>query len=328
MMRCLYCGKTIEASASDEEKKNLWHSKCVKAFFKTDEMPEINVSKKELEALTIETVSKGLTVPGVQKKLSLHLSKTDDRPRLTIVDYPTGYILKPQSEGYAALPEAEAFAMKLAEKCGIKTVPNALVKLQRQKGAPLAYITKRVDRVTNPDGTEMYAMEDCCQLGLRLTRDKYKSSYEKVGKIVSENSYNPGTDMAELYTRLIFCFLIGNSDMHLKNFSLIEDRPGSRKFSLSPAYDLLPVNVIVPEDQEEMALSLNGKKRNITRNDFLKYAEGQGISSAAAKKMMDNLLDMKLTMVEYLEKSYMPEDMKEKEKELIEARFARLGRGL
>ncbi|CBK75442.1 HipA-like C-terminal domain [Butyrivibrio fibrisolvens 16/4] len=141
--------------------------------------------------------------------------------------------------------------MKLAELVGIKTVPNALIKMNNT----YAYITKRIDR----RGKEMYAMEDFCQLSNRITSDKYKGSYEGCGRVIQKYSKNVGLDETELFYRLVFCFLTGNSDMHLKNFSLIEDSPGSRVFGLSAAYDMLPVNIIMPEDKEQMALTVNGK---------------------------------------------------------------------
>ncbi len=323
-MNCLFCGKAFTENASEEEIKNQWHGKCVKAFFKCKIMPRIDVSRAELEELINKTVNKGLTVPGVQKKISLHLSDEKEFPRLTIVDYPTGYILKPQSNEYIALPEAEHFAMKLAEKTGINTVPSALIKLQYQEGTPFAFITKRVDRVVTSDGVKLYAMEDFCQLGLRLTQDKYKSSCERVGKILRQYSSRPGIDIPELFMRLVFCYLIGNSDMHLKNFSLIETEAGSRNYILSPAYDLLPVNVVMPEDTEESALPLNGKKRNITRKDLLVFAEGLDINRTAAIKMIKKLLDMEEIAHKCVDDSYMPEDMKTRMHELMEIRFGRL----
>ena len=189
-MKCLCCGKSITNSAANVEKEWCWHKKCVKRFFQTDELPILDVTKDQLEILANETVNEGLTVPGVQKKLSLHLS-TDLNARLTIVDYPTGYILKPQTEEFHNMPEFE--------------------------------------------------------------------------------------DLAELFLRVVGSFIMGNSDMHLKNFSLKETEPGSRNFQLSKAYDMLPVNVIMPEDKEQLALTINGKKRNIHKKEFRILAESCGI---------------------------------------------------
>lgn len=315
-MRCLCCGKEIKDSASAHEKDHRWHSRCTKSFFGTSQMPELDISEEKLEELANSTVNKGLAVPGVQKKLSLHLS-ADAESRLTIVDYPTGYILKPQTEEYDNLPEFENLAMVLAGLAGIKTVPNALI----MSNGKYAYITKRVDRIINSDNLQMYAMEDFCQLAERLTSDKYKGSYEKCGRIVKDYSTRPGLDLAEMFTRIVFSFVIGNSDMHLKNFSLIEEEPCSRKFQLSEAYDMLPVNVVLPEDQEEMALTLNGKKRRLKKQDFLAFADKCDINEKAAEKMIKKLCSLKEKFFDACDESYLPEKYKEQTKHLIEERI-------
>ncbi len=315
-MRCLYCGKEIKDSASAHEKDHCWHSRCIKSFFGTSQMPELDISEEKLEELANSTVNKGLAVPGVQKKLSLHLS-TDAESRLTIVDYPTGYILKPQTEEYDNLPEFENLAMTLAEIAGIKTVPNALI----MSNGKYAYITKRVDRIINSGDLQMYAMEDFCQLAERLTADKYKGSYEKCGRIVKEYSARPGLDLAEMFTRIVFSFAIGNSDMHLKNFSLMEEAPGNRRFQLSAAYDMLPVNVVLPEDQEEMALTLNGKKRRLKKQDFLAFANKCDINEKAAEKMIKKICSLKEKFFVACDESYLPKKYKEQTKHLIEERI-------
>ena len=316
-MRCLYCGKEIKATATEDEKNSGWHSKFIKMFFGTKKMPILDISEEQLEQLATESVNKGLTVPGVQKKLSLHLHD-ENESRLTIIDYPTGYILKPQTEEYRCLPEFEDLAMRMATIAGIRTVPHALVKLDGR----YAYITKRVDRVIKEDCVKLYAMEDFCQLSERQTVDKYKGSYEKCGRIVKEFSEYPGIDLSELFLRLAFSFIIGNSDMHLKNFSLRETEPGNRNYRLSEAYDMLPVNIVLPEDEDELALTLNGKRRKIRRKDFEAFAINSGIVRTSADKMLYKLCSLKQKFIEQCENSYLPTDLKEKLKELIVQRIA------
>jgi len=307
-MRCLCCNKEIN-NPSKQEIRNSWHDRCIKKFFGLSLMPEFDISEKKLEQLADSSVSKGLTVPGVQKKLSLHLETDNKTGRLTIVDYPTGYILKPESLEYDALPEAEFLSMKLAELAGIKTVPCALLKIDDT----FAYITKRIDRSRD----RMLAMEDFCQLSNRITADKYKGSYEGCGKVIQKYSKNVGIDEAEFFYRLIFCFITGNSDMHLKNFSLIEDAPKSRVFGLSAAYDMLPVNVIMPQDKDQMALTVNGKKRNIRQKDFLVLAESIGVSIITAKRLISRILKLTDKMLVEVDQSYVPDYMKEDLKRLI-----------
>ena len=311
-MRCLCCNKEI-TNPSEYEGNVSWHVKCMKRFFGTSNLPEIDVSKRALERLAKQTVNKGLTVPGVQKKLSLHLDTVDKTARLTIVDYPTGYILKPQSEEYACLPEAEFLSMKMAEIAGIKTVPNALLRFRGN----YAYVTKRIDR----SGDQTYAMEDFCQLSGRITADKYRSSYENCGKVIKKYSQNVGLDVTEFYYRLLFCFCTGNSDMHLKNFSLMEDRPGSRRFSLSAAYDMLPVNVIMPADKEQMALTLNGKKQNLKRKDFLILAESLGIQEKVATGLIKQIVKYEEAFLREVDLSYVPKEMKANLSFLIQKRM-------
>lgn len=310
-MNCLCCGKPLRTP--DETG---WHKACIKRFFGTTKLPEIEIDDKALNLLATETTNKGFTVPGVQKKLSLHLVSDSNKPRLTLVNYPTGYILKPQVAEFEALPESEQLIMTMADMAGISTVPHALIK--GNKG--LAYITKRVDRNLIDNKIEMLAMEDFCQLDLRLTEDKYRGSYERCAKIIKQYSSRVGIDMAEFYIRLVFCFIVGNSDMHLKNFSLIETAEGSGEYVLSPAYDLLPVNANMPADKEQFALAMNGKKMNIRKGDFLKFADTCDISRQTAEKLIENLVKLTPKWLSMCEKSLLPDELKERLKKIITER--------
>ncbi len=312
-MKCLNCGKTLNANNSSG-----WHKSCIKSFFNTNQLPVIDINEKTLELIVNDNINKGYTIPGVQKKLSLNLKQEEGKHRLTLVNYPTGYILKPQVEEYEALPEAEHLVMKMASTIGISTVPNALIK----DGEKLAYITKRIDRIFTKDNIQMLAMEDFCQLDNRLTQDKYKGSYERCAKIVDRYSSRKGLDLTELFMRLVFSFVIGNSDMHLKNFSLIETSPGSEEYILSPAYDLLPVNVIMPEDKEQFALSINNKKTDISGKDFYVFANTCGISEKAAENMINKVLSKKKSFISMCNDSFLPKSMKESLIELINTRIA------
>ena len=311
-MNCLCCGKPL----CTEDTHSGWHKSCIRRFFGTIELPEIAIDEVTFEALATESTNKGYTVPGVQKKLSLHLFSEGNTPRLTLVNYPTGYILKPQVSEFEALPQAEHLVMCMADASGISTVPNALIM---GKDSPV-YITKRVDRIFTKNKMQMLAMEDFCQLDLRLTQDKYKGSYERCAKIIERYSSRKGLDITELYLRLVFSFLVGNSDMHLKNFSLIETEEGSGKYVLSPAYDLLPVNVIMPEDKEQFALAMNGKKTHIRRKDFLVFAEECAMTRSSAEKMIAMLVSKKEKLLAMCQNSLLPEHLKERLASLIEER--------
>lgn len=311
-MNCLCCGKPLEPNT-----EHRWHDRCIKKFFGTTKLPLIELDEESLSVLVEKSTDKGFTVPGVQKKLSLHLhSGRGQQPRLTLVDYPTGYILKPQVEAFKALPESEHLVMQMATRVGIKTVPHALIKAE----SGYAFITKRVDRIKDKSGTRKLAMEDFCQLDERLTQDKYKGSYERCAKLIKKYSSIPALDMAELFLRLVFSFAVGNSDMHLKNFSLIETAPESGVYVLSPAYDLLPVNLVMPEDKEQFALPMNGRKANLRRKDFLIFADTAGIPEKAANDLLGSVVAALPGFIEDAESSLLPDDMKAGLIELMEDR--------
>lgn len=311
-MRCFYCGKEINKDSTDLEKSSLWHLKCIKQFFDTTYFPEIELNEKTLQNIADTNVKKGLTVTGYQKKISLGFVNTQNK-KLTILDYPTGFIIKPQVKEFPCMPESEYLVMQMAKHTGIRTVPFSLIKTKSN----YVYITKRIDR----DKNQMLAMEDFCQLNGRLTEDKYKGSYEQCAKIITRYSSRVGLDLSELYLRLVFCFVVGNSDMHLKNFSLIEEKENSNSYVLSDAYDLLPVQILLPSDIDDTALTLNGKKRNLTKNDFLKFAENIGFSFLAAKKIINLVVSLEEEYISMIENSYLSNKLKKSFKNILISRI-------
>lgn len=314
-MKCLCCGKPIHEGPSLDG----WHKRCVKAFFGSSSIPQLDISNEVINQLSDRSVQKGFTVPGVQKKISLHLSK-EEGGKLTLVDYPTGYILKPQTKEYPFLPEAEYLGMSLAVIAGIRTVPFALIRMHDE----FAYITKRIDRGDSQGKAICFAMEDFCQLDERNTLDKYKGSYERCAKIIKRYSSIPELDLVELFYRILYFFVTGNSNMHLKNFSLIEKQPKSRDFSLSPCYNLLPVNIIMPEDTEELALTLCGKKADLKRRDFFRYANNIGLSEKVADNMIGTLVKKEEKLSHAIARSFLPDTLKGAMQKLLSSRFALL----
>ncbi|UYW02449.1 HipA domain-containing protein [Flavobacterium agricola] len=260
MNNCLFCYKPVEI---DE-----YHSSCSKKFFGTTQVPFLELDQEKLNKLAQITVNERLALTGVQPKISLSLSGEKGNKRLTLVGLWGDYILKPQSKEFAFMPEVEDLTMHLAKTFKIVTAQHALIRTSTNE---LAYITKRFDRIK---GTKIH-VEDLCQLSQLLTEQKYKSSYERVGKIIRHYATNSGLDSINYFRLVLFCFLTGNNDMHLKNFSLIHSENG---ILLSPAYDLLNVNLLYPKDDEELALTLNGRKSRIKRADFDKLADNIGIS--------------------------------------------------
>ena len=194
---------------------------------------------------------------------------------------------------------------------------NALIRM----GSENAYITRRIDRQIGHGQVQMYAMENFCQLSGRLTEDKYKGSYERCSDLIPQYSMHPGLDLAEFYLRIVFSFITGNSDMHLKNFSLREMTPGKRDFVLSDAYDLLPVNIVLPADKDQTALTLNGKKRNLRKKDFIALAKRCDLTEKTALRMIAGLIGKREKLAQQIDTSFLPESEKEKMRGLMEDRI-------
>lgn len=256
-MNCLACYQPLEAGERD------FHRRCSRRLFGTDSPPKLDFDTNHLQEIALQAVSKHETIPGVQQKLSLHL-QSGQPPRLTVLGLWGRYILKPQTERYSELPELEDLTMHLAAEAGILTAQHTLIRLQNGE---LAYLTVRFDRTSDE---RKLPQEDFCQLTERLTEDKYKGSHEQIGKVLRKYSQNVGLDAQRFYEMVLFNYLLGNADGHLKNYSLLTNEEGV--IGLSPAYDLLPTKLVEPTNNEELALSLNGKKRRLKLADFLSLA--------------------------------------------------------
>lgn len=250
MSNCLIC--------YEDAGNHQYHPGCAKRFFGIEVMPELTLNKQLLKELAERTVNQRISITGVQPKLSVSLEKIKGNNRLTIVNLWGEYILKPQHDEIHAMPETEDLTMHLAGLFGIIGCEHTL--LHASDGS-LVYIARRFDRI----GQKKIHMEDFCQLSEFPTENKYKGSYERAGKLIQRYCTYSGLDAIRYFELLLFCYLTGNNDMHLKNFSLIYLKDS---IELSPAYDLLNVNLVFPNDKEETALLLSGKKSNIKLKDF------------------------------------------------------------
>jgi len=260
-----------------------------------------------------------VSVTGAQAKLSVdldNLNRSRRRARFTLVGLWGNYILKPPSEQYESLPELEDLTMHLAEVFGIRTVPHSLIRL---RSGELAYITRRVDRV---EGRKL-AMEDMCQLTEKLTEDKYKGSMEQVGRIIRKFSDNSGFDALEFLELAVFSFLAGNADMHLKNFSLIRSTEGT--VSLAPAHDLIATKLAIPQDTEEMALTINGKKSNLRKADFGILGENLGINEKVVANSFSQFSEAFPGAVAFVGRSFLNERLRDAYASLLAERGGRLG---
>ena len=309
MSKCLYCYKELREGEVD------FHKACSKKFFGVPTAPELPYSLDELDTLAAQVIKSQTTLTGVQAKLSLHLDRHEGSKRLTIVGLWGDFIFKPQTQSYKTLPENEDLTMHLAEIAKIKVVPHTLIRLQ---DGTLGYLTKRIDRTS--EGGKI-PMEDMCQLTERQTEYKYKSSYEQIAKVIAKHSYVPLLDLTDFYEQVFFNWLVGNNDMHLKNYSLYAPKG---KWVLTPAYDLLNVSMVNPKDTEELALTLNAKKKRIKKSDFVRAMETSGISP----KVFDNILAKYRKLLpkfnEIIDLSFLYEEDKDLYKQSIASRLARI----
>lgn len=312
MRRCLYCYQPLEDIEMD------FHTQCSKKIFGLPIPPELPYTEDQMDELATQTVKSQMTVTGVQPKLSLHLASGNNPKnpkRFTIVGLWGGYILKPPTPHYPHLPEVEDLTMHLAAIAKINVVPHSLIRLQ---SGNLAYITKRIDRVKK---TKLH-MEDMCQLTERLSEDKYHGSYEQIAKAIMKYSVNPGLDVVNFFEQVLFSFLTGNADMHLKNFSLI-NQPETGP-ALSPAYDMVATVLVNPKDNEDLALNLNGKKKRINRNDFIVAFNTLKLDVKQQENMFTKMEKAKNKWLDFIEISFLNNDFKAAYKELISNRFERL----
>jgi len=294
-----------------------FHALCSKKIFGSDVVPELPYLDEDMQTLATEIIRNQIAVTGVQAKLSLEItsSKPKEKKRFTIVGLWGGYILKPQTTDYVHLPEVEDLTMHLAELAKIQAVPHSLI---RMKSGTLAYITKRLDR----NGSKKIQMEDMCQLTERLTEHKYHSSYENIAKVILKYSVFPILDEITFYEQIVFSFLTGNADMHLKNFSLL--KWNTQGYRLMPAYDMVATAIVNPADKEELALTLNGKKRKLNKSDFQKAFALNGLDEKRIESLLSKFSKAIPIWIEFVQMSFLPEAMKAQYIELIMERAKRL----
>lgn len=312
MCKCLFCYQELEEGQRD------FHPACAKKFFGKAEVPILPYSRSNINDLAREAVLSRTAVTGVQSKLSMDVNKggKDEPDRLTIVGLWGRYILKPKSEDFPWLPEVEDLTMHLASIAKIKVVPHTLIRFS---DGELTYLTKRIDRDNR--GTKLL-MEDMCQIGERLTADKYKSSYENIAKMIRKFSSAPMLDLVNFWEVVIFSWITGNSDMHLKNFSLISNEAGN--YVLSQAYDLINVHLVFPEDTEELALTLDGRKKKISRNNFVRAMESSGLESKVIENIIKKFMDAAPKWYDFIDISFLSQELRDNYKAEIASNLAKL----
>jgi serine/threonine-protein kinase HipA len=308
--KCLYC-------CGDLAGEKDYHEKCSLRFFGSKQAPAVNFTIDQMTELAKNVVERSVSVPGVQAKLSMSIvnaSRKRSDTRLTVVGALGGsYIFKPPAEKYPELPPNEHITMRIAEALGIRVVPSSLIRL---KSGELSYITRRIDRTENGNKVHMIDMFQVLD-----AYDKYKGSMEKTGKAIGMYSDNTMLDKMRFFELILFSFLTGNSDMHLKNFSMIESPSG---WILSPAYDLLNVAIANPADKEELALTLCGRKSKFNPEHFMDFGKDLGLSNMQINGVLKRFKKDKSQALDLIDRSFLSPDMKEKYLGVLNERYSRV----
>ena len=310
MCKCLYCYRPLEKGEKD------FHAKCAKKFFGTKKVPALDYSCEEMEKLAMQIIKDQTSITGVQPKLSLHLNEHEGSQRLTIVGLWGGFICKPQTIQFDQMPETEDLTMHLAELAKIEVVPHTLMRMADNS---LCYLTRRIDRSSTG---EKLAMEDMCQLTERQTEHKYKSSYERIAKAIVQYSSMPKMDVTNFFEVILFSWITGNNDMHLKNFSLFEPHDGNIR--LTPAYDMLNAVILNLKDDEELALTLNGKKKKLKRSDFILSGMMMGVEQRTIERLIGKYVKLLPEMKQFIGNSFLNSKLKDKYAQLITERIDRI----
>lgn len=314
MNKCLYCYQELEEGQVD------YHPACARKFFGSDTAPILPYTRENMSELAHQVIRTSASVTGVQAKMSLDVNRggKNEPAKFTIVGLWGKYIFKPQSSKYPCLPELEDLTMKMAEAAHIRTARHTLIRLA---DGELGYLTLRMDRGQKG---EKISMLDMCQLTNRLTEHKYYGTYQQLAETIKKYSSAPMLDVQRFWEVVLFSWITGNSDMHCKNFSLVDN--GNGEYVLSPAYDLLAVLLADPQDTEEMAMSftVGGDKSGFNRNTFITAFIQSGIPAVVADKMIERMKRNLPKWKELINLSFLPEKMKTYYHQLLDKRIALL----
>lgn len=300
--RCLCCEQPLEEDGH-------YHPKCLKTLWGKPIAPKIPFAAKDLPE-KVTTSADHMSISGVQAKALVRLNK--DSSELEFAPTGSTHILKPEPNEYPDLPAMENVGMIMAETLGMNVPPHGLFPMADGR---LCYIVKRFDRTE--DGGKIQSETMYQLLG---STDKYKGSLESVGKAIRSHAENVGLDTIDFFERVLLCFLIGNGDMHMKNWALlIRDK----KPSLAPCYDLVSSKVYLAKE-EDSALMINAKKNKLKRADFEALASYLKIDPKAAANVFDKFKDAQERLREMCVYSELNPSMRQKFEDVMAERFGRL----
>jgi serine/threonine-protein kinase HipA len=282
-----------------------YHAACIESLFGTTKFPILDVELSKLYSLAASKMAGKMSISGAQEKVSLTLST--DKSVLDVASTGGRYILKPETSKFSYLPQNEQLTMLLARLVGIEVPPFGLVHL---KDGAMAYITKRFDR--RDDGSKLQ-VEDFCQLAQKRLKDKYDGSAELCVRTLRKFASEPLIEIQKLYRLLLFSWWTENGDMHLKNFSLITTSEGISR--LAPAYDLVCTKLVIPDDT--LAMPIDGRDKNLTRQKWLDFANYCEIPERAAKRLISEQINALKPALELLSASFLSDDMNEQYKAFL-----------
>ena len=311
MSKCLYCYQELEEGQVD------FHPACARKIFGSNIAPVLPYTRDNMSDLARQVIRTSASVTGVQAKMPLDVNRggRNEPAKFTIVGLWGKYIFKPQSGKYPCLPELEDLTMKMAEAARIRTAQHTLIRLA---DGELGYLTLRMDRGRKG---EKISMLDMCQLTNRLTEHKYYGTYQQLAETVKKYSSAPMLDVQRFWEVVLFSWITGNSDMHCKNFSLVDT--GSGEYALAPAYDLLAVLLADPKDTEEMAMSftIGGAKSGFARSTFMTAFVQSGIPSIVAARLIERMKSNLPAWQELIGQSFLPDKMKANYRQLLTKRI-------
>jgi serine/threonine-protein kinase HipA len=257
-----------------------------------------------------------MSIQGVQPKLSAVLNLKEEK--FDLVDKAGKYILKPQHNIFPEMPENEDLTMRLASEIGLEIPPHGLLW---SKDNSLTYFIKRFDRKGHKD---KIPVEDFAQLAGLNRETKYDSSMEKLVKLIDDYCTFPAIEKIKLFKLTVFNYLVGNEDMHLKNFSVITQ---DGMTSLSPCYDLVNTTIEYEKEDDEIALPLKGRKKKLTRSLILEYfgKERCELTEKSIDSVLETIVNALPVWNTLIDHSFLSGEMKEKYLDLVGRRYKLLG---
>jgi len=287
-------------------------AKDLRAMFGKPVRPTIPITLSEV-AMQAQKLAGKLSISGVQPKLSVRLEGEE----LVPVARDGQFILKPQTQEFTELPQNEYLCMRMGRLFGLNTAPCLLLALA--DGSP-AYLVKRFDRFRKGRRIEKLACEDMHQILGGM--DKYAGSQEQIAAAIRRHCTFAPLELQRLFEITVFNFAIGNGDAHRKNFSLLTSEDGT--IALSPAYDLVSSRLVIPEEADELALTVNGKRNRLKRDDFLAFADHLKIVPSYAEGRLADLPALSGSFERMIAESHLSAPLRERLAAILTARLDRL----